>query len=91
MSVPSAVRNLPGAGELQVQWPEGPQLLGHVRLRGACPCSTCRAARLKGAVALVAQDVRIVRVVPQGYGLQLVFSDGHERGIFPWSYLRGLG
>jgi DUF971 family protein len=24
-------------------------------------------------------------------GLNLVFSDGHGRGIFPWAYLRGLG
>jgi DUF971 family protein len=22
--------------------------------------------------------------------LQLVFSDGHERGIYPWAYLGGL-
>ena len=91
MNVPSAVRNLRGEGQLQVQWLEGPQVLDHVRLRGACPCSRCRAARLQGVIALVAQDVRVVRVVHQGYGLQLVFSDGHDRGIFPWSYLRGLG
>ncbi|CAI8772207.1 hypothetical protein EMIT0P43_170072 [Pseudomonas jessenii] len=26
----------------------------------------------------------------QGYGLQLVFSDGHERGIYPWAYLARL-
>jgi DUF971 family protein len=25
------------------------------------------------------------------YAVQLVFSDGHERGIFPWVYLRELG
>ncbi|HYQ49053.1 MAG TPA: DUF971 domain-containing protein, partial [Pseudomonas sp.] len=35
--------------------------------------------------------VRIERVEPQGYGVQLVFSDGHERGIYPWPYLRELG
>jgi DUF971 family protein len=29
-------------------------------------------------------------VNPQGYGVQLVFDDGHERGIYPWSYLREL-
>lgn len=91
MSVPSAVRNLRGAGVLQVQWPEGPQVLGHVRLRGACPCAQCRAAKLNGAIAVVVDDVRLECVVPQGYGLQLVFSDGHDRGIFPWGYLRSLG
>ncbi|CAK13152.1 DUF971 domain-containing protein [Pseudomonas entomophila] len=91
MNVPSAVRNLRGEGQLHVQWLEGPQVLDHVCLRGACPCSRCRASRLQGAIAWVAQDVRVVHVVPQGYGLQLVFSDGHDRGIFPWSYLRDLG
>lgn len=26
-------------------------------------------------------------MVPMGYGVQLVFSDGHDRGIFPWAWL----
>ncbi|WP_459569001.1 gamma-butyrobetaine hydroxylase-like domain-containing protein [Cupriavidus sp. 8B] len=26
-----------------------------------------------------------------GYGVQIVFSDAHERGIYPWAYLRTLG
>ncbi|MGF6200980.1 gamma-butyrobetaine hydroxylase-like domain-containing protein [Pseudomonas laurylsulfatiphila] len=34
--------------------------------------------------------VRVIELNPQGYGLQLVFSDGHERGIYPWAYLAGL-
>ena len=25
-----------------------------------------------------------------GYGAQLVFSDGHARGIYPWQYLAQL-
>lgn len=24
------------------------------------------------------------------YGIRLVFSDGHDRGIYPWSYLREI-
>ncbi|WP_019096498.1 DUF971 domain-containing protein, partial [Pseudomonas putida] len=58
---------------------------------GACPCSQCRAARLSGAISLVRDDVRVVQIESQGYGVQLVFSDGHERGIYPWAYLRDLG
>jgi DUF971 family protein len=34
--------------------------------------------------------VRVQRITSQGYGVQLVFSDGHERGIYPWAYLRDL-
>lgn len=90
MQVPSAVLNLHGKGELVLQWGDTRQVLAHARLRGACPCSQCRAARLRGGISLVAEDVRVVRIEPQGYGVQLVFSDGHERGIYPWEYLKNL-
>ncbi|MNN61889.1 hypothetical protein D3C81_1771500 [compost metagenome] len=46
---------------------------------------------MRGAIAVVADDVRLERIALQGYGVQLVFSDGHERGIYPWAYLRELG
>jgi DUF971 family protein len=37
-------------------------------------------------------DVTIVGVEAVGnYALRLSFSDGHDRGIYPWSYLRDLG
>jgi DUF971 family protein len=32
----------------------------------------------------------VVELNVQGYGLQLIFSDGHERGIYPWPYLAQL-
>ncbi|MDA3875695.1 MAG: gamma-butyrobetaine hydroxylase-like domain-containing protein [Halothiobacillus sp.] len=25
-----------------------------------------------------------------GYGVQIIFQDGHDRGIYPWAYLREL-
>jgi DUF971 family protein len=34
--------------------------------------------------------VRVTAFGPTGYGVQLVFSDGHARGIFPWAYLASL-
>lgn len=37
-------------------------------------------------------DVEITDLIPTGnYALQLVFSDGHDSGIYSWSYLRELG
>ena len=90
MNAPGAIRNLRGAGQLVLQWEDGEHSISHARLRGACPCSQCRAARALGAIAVVAADVRVERVESQGYGVQLVFSDGHERGIYPWTYLRTL-
>ncbi|MBS3187492.1 DUF971 domain-containing protein [Pseudomonas sp. SAR267] len=91
MNVPVAIRNQRGPGLLALQWVDAEALISHARLRGACPCSQCRAARLQGRVSLVSEDVRVEQVVAQGYGVQLVFSDGHERGIYPWTYLRDLG
>lgn len=90
MDVLSGVSNQRSEGELALQWGEVRQVISHARLRGACPCSQCRAARLRGGISLVAEDVRIERIELQGYGLQLMFSDGHDRGIYPWAYLREL-
>ena len=91
MTVPQSVRNVKGSGVLHLQWPDGSlQALAHGLLRAKCPCSHCRAARLRGRIELVNEDVRINDIVDQGYGAQLIFSDGHEQGIFPWSYLKQL-
>jgi hypothetical protein len=35
-------------------------------------------------------QLRVIEWRSQGYGLQLVFSDGREHGIYPWAYLAGL-
>jgi len=91
VNVPSGVRNRREHGELVLQWDDGEQVISHARLRGACPCSQCRAGRLGGRIDLVSDTVRVERVEGQGYGIQLVFSDGHERGIYPWAYLKELG
>ncbi len=38
------------------------------------------------------QAVTITAVEPVGnYGIRLIFSDGHDRGIFPWPYLAEIG
>lgn len=91
MDAPLALRNRRQERQLTIQWSEAETAqLSHARLRAACPCSACRAARLGGRIALVDEAVQIVALHPQGYGVQLVFSDGHERGIYPWAYLHQL-
>lgn len=78
-------------GVLSLQWPDGSeQQLGHPRLRALCPCAFCRAGRLAGRIDSAPADVRVERIEPFGYGVQLVFSDGHDRGIYPWAYLREI-
>ncbi|MFF7709012.1 gamma-butyrobetaine hydroxylase-like domain-containing protein [Pseudomonas sp. NPDC007930] len=91
MNAPRAIRNRRGEGVLELDWPgQGTQALAHARLRAACPCSACRAARLGGRIDSAQAGVRVEQVVAQGYGVQLVFSDGHARGIYPWAYLAGM-
>jgi DUF971 family protein len=88
---PLAMGNSRDKGQLKLNWPDGrEQYLDHAQLRRQCPCSQCRAFRLQGLTVQVDPRVRVVGINAQGYGVQLVFSDGHERGIFPWGYLVGL-
>lgn len=87
---PLAVVNSQPERTLRLSWPDGREsVLGHAQLRRQCPCSQCRAFRLRGVAPLVDDRVRVVEVNGQGYGVQLVFSDGHQRGIYPWEYLLG--
>jgi len=38
------------------------------------------------------RDVAISAIEPVGnYGIQLTFDDGHDSGIYSWSYLKKLG
>ncbi|QXI33976.1 MULTISPECIES: DUF971 domain-containing protein [Pseudomonas] len=90
MNGPSRIHNQRAYGLLTVQWPDAEAVISHARLRGNCPCSQCRAAGLQGRVMVVRDDVRVERLIEQGYGVQLLFSDGHQRGIYPWAYLRTL-
>jgi DUF971 family protein len=90
-AAPLSLKNSHGDKQVVVQWSATEtQVLSHQRLRGACPCAKCRAARIQGLISLVNADVELVAMNPMGYGLQMVFSDGHDRGIYPWIYLREL-
>ncbi|WP_426206435.1 DUF971 domain-containing protein [Pseudomonas sp. TWP3-1] len=88
---PVAIGNSQTAQTLRLNWPDGREsLLSHAELRRQCPCSQCRAFRLQGTPPMVDPRVRVIEINAQGYGLQLVFSDGHQRGIYPWPYLAQL-
>ncbi|WP_025109857.1 DUF971 domain-containing protein [Pseudomonas sp. H1h] len=88
---PLSVGNSQSAQTLRLSWPDGREsVLNHADLRRQCPCSQCRAFRLKRLTPRVDDRVRLIEINPQGYGVQLVFSDGHQRGIYPWAYLAQL-
>ncbi len=73
---------------LYLYWPDGKvQVLSHQVLREQCPCGFCRAKRLRQQEIMAAPDTTITAMFDQGYGAQICFSDGHDKGIFPWIYL----
>lgn len=39
---------------------------------------------------MVPRDVAVMEIRSAGYGMQVVFSDNHARGIFPWIYVAAL-
>ncbi len=46
----------------------------------------------EGTLVLGKQDVNITRIEPVGnYAVRLVFSDGHNTGLFSWQVLAELG
>jgi DUF971 family protein len=81
-------------GEMRIRWPDGLlRRFSNAFLRAHCECAQCKS--LRGGHGNeqdpVPADLRVTEIHPVGtYAVQLVFSDGHRRGIFPWAYLRGL-
>jgi DUF971 family protein len=76
---------------LQIHWPDGTTVLTAARLREQCRCAGCVKLRRQGQPVTTAAAVRLTDATPVGgYGLQLHFDDGHDRGIFPWVLLREL-
>ena len=59
-------------------------------LRIACKCAHCTRARIDDRFPETFPGIAIVQVDDLGYGLNLSFSDGHNRGIYPKSYLLDL-
>lgn len=80
-----------GSGGLTLIWDEDDQCyLSGDLLRRACRCASCRAAQIQGKfgseTGIKVTDVKLFGVA----GLQLFFSDSHNRGVYPWGYLREL-
>jgi prepilin-type processing-associated H-X9-DG protein len=77
---------------LRLAWPNGERaevLAQH--LREACRCAWCTRARVDGNFAASFEGIAIDRLTPIGdYAINVAFSDGHARGIYPWPYLQLL-
>jgi DUF971 family protein len=82
---PDAVEWSPAG--VRLRWLDRDAELAAADLRAACRCGACRAVPPQ-----VDPAVQLSGVEPVGqYALQLLFTDGHDRGIYPWSLLQDLG
>lgn len=90
MHAPERIDNDIAQGHLHVAWADTALSIDHAALRRACRCAECQAVQRQGRPVDVPHDVRVTHIEPAGYGVQLIFSDGHTRGIFPWTYLASL-
>lgn len=82
------------SGLLALEWPDGERHeLPFEYLRVHSPSAEVRGHGPGGEVLQTGKEtVRIVRIEPVGhYALRLVFSDGHDTGLYTWGYLRELG
>jgi DUF971 family protein len=95
--VPLALRK-EGNDYLVIEWSDG--LVGKLtwkQLRDTCPCAGCREERQKPANPLrILQPNELVPLAPVSmprvghYAYKIVWSDGHDTGIYTLQHLRGL-
>lgn len=90
--MPLEIRLTSTRDALIVRWADGVESrLTAIRLRAASRAAGALRAVIDGAAPTPADDLLIVDVKPVGtYAINLFFSDGHDRGIYPWSMLREL-
>jgi DUF971 family protein len=76
---------------LRIVWADGrADALCAVELRRACRSAPARRAEIDG-LTVAGEGVRIAAVTPVGtYSVNIEFSDGQSRGIYPVDYLACL-
>lgn len=89
---PTEIRLLQQGRMLRLLWPDqGPIVLTATTLRSLCRCAECTSVRRRGSALEPDPSVAIVDAQPIGAGaVNLHFTDGHRRGIFPFAWLASL-
>jgi DUF971 family protein len=81
----------PDLSSLSITTSEGRRIiLTAEKLRIGCKCAHCTRARFDGRFPQAFPGIAIVGVTDVGYGFNIAFSDGHDRGIYPQTYLSSL-
>ncbi len=97
--VPQAIRRRDDA-IIEIDWSDGTKASYTPRLlRDACPCATCRDQRTAAPSMNPLQvlspaeltSLAVTGMQPVGqYAYKIIFSDGHDSGIYTLEYLREL-
>jgi DUF971 family protein len=87
-----------GPERLLIQWNDGHQsVYAWKHLRAHCPCASCREEREKSPDPFrILKPSELVPLAPVGmprvgrYAYKIVWSDGHDTGIYTLEHLRSL-
>ncbi len=90
---PEEIRLNPEKNQLTVTFPDASYTLTAEMLRVTSPSAEVQGHSPSERVTVGGKrNVTIKRIDPVGnYAVKLAFSDGHDTGIYSWSYLRKLG
>jgi DUF971 family protein len=88
-----------GQGRLVIQWNDGQQMVySWEQLRASCPCASCREERTRPPDPFrILKTNELVPLAPVSmssvgrYAYKIVWSDGHDTGIYTLELLRSLG
>lgn len=91
-TIPREIRLTDARRRLDVIWEDGTaSRLSAATLRSHSRGADAARAEIDAEIDALPTDLTIAQVLPiGGYAVNLVFSDGHRRGIYPWPYLRAL-
>lgn len=82
--------------EMRLVWQLQPDLETSIgiradKLRAACKCAHCIRARYDGRFPDRFVGISVTEITFMGnFGINVAFSDGHARGIYPWPYLQEI-
>jgi DUF971 family protein len=81
---------------LKIKWDDDSESLIDInKLRRFCPCATCVSEREKQGkyyIPLISEDQTSIKNIEQvgSYAIGIMWKDGHNTGIYEYSFLRKL-
>lgn len=89
---PTELRVKDAGKALEILWADGvSQTLSAASLRNEGRSAGDVRSRVDGRAVDAADDIAMTGIDPVGhYAINIKFSDGNDRGIYPWSLLRDM-